>query len=112
MATVSFQSTRDVIVRTEDFAAAVQFYEHVLGFPVTMRRDNIVGFETGAIQLFIERGSPAHGPVFEMRVQDIATARERLVAAGCDVVEDNPQIPRCYMRDRFGVVFNLERSSR
>ena len=110
MPTVSFQSTRDVIIRTEDFAAAVQFYEHVLGFPVTMRRDHIVGFETGAIQLFVERGGPAHGPVFEMRAHDIAAAREHLVAAGCEVVEDNPTIPRCYMRDRYGVVFNLDRA--
>jgi predicted enzyme related to lactoylglutathione lyase len=104
----TYQSTRDVIVRTADFDAAVSFYEHVLHLRVTMRRDGLVGFETGAFQLFVERGTPAHGPVFEMKVDNVAAARDRLVAAGCTLVEENPELPRCYLRDPYGFVFNLD----
>jgi hypothetical protein len=103
-----FRSTRDVIVRTERFVEMVRLYETVLRFPVTLRRDDMVGFETGSIQLFVERGKPPHGPVFEMRVPDVTIARDRLLAAGFALVEENPAIPRCYVRDAFGVVFNLE----
>jgi catechol 2,3-dioxygenase-like lactoylglutathione lyase family enzyme len=103
------RSTRDVIIRTEDFAAAVRFYEHVLGFAVTLRQDHLVGFDTGAIQLFVERGAPPHPPVFELRVADVAAERDRLVAAGCTLVEENPALPRCYVRDPYGFVINLDR---
>ena len=106
----TYQSTRDVILRTADFDGAVRFYEHVLGLRVTMRRDGLVGFETGAFQLFVERGTPAHPPVFEMKVASVASARDQLVAAGCTVVEEDPELPRCYLRDPYGFVFNLDRS--
>jgi catechol 2,3-dioxygenase-like lactoylglutathione lyase family enzyme len=102
------RSTRDVIVRTETFAQATQFYETVLGFEVTMRRDGLVGFETGAFQLFLEDGAPAHGPVFEMRVPDLPRAKRQLLDRGCTVVEEDPAVPRCYLRDPFGLVFNVE----
>ena len=44
----SFHSTRDVIIRTETFDEAVRFYETVLGLPVTLRKEGLVGFETGS----------------------------------------------------------------
>ena len=68
----------------------------------------MVGFETGSFQLFVEKGAPPHGPVFEMRVPDLAAAKAKLVAAGCSVVEEDPGVPRCYLRDPYGLVFNLE----
>jgi 2-hydroxychromene-2-carboxylate isomerase/predicted enzyme related to lactoylglutathione lyase len=102
-----FRSTRDVIVRTKDFEAAVGFYEKTLGFRHTLRKDHLVGFETGAFQLFVEKGAP-HGPVFEVRTKETKGAKERLCAAGCKVVEEDPSVPRCYLVDPYGVVFNLE----
>jgi hypothetical protein len=38
-------------------------------------------------------------------------AKSRLLAAGCTVVEENPAIPRCYIQDPFGLVFNIEEKS-
>jgi len=102
-----FRSTRDIILRTEVMGEATHFYEKVLGLPVSLRRDGLVGFETGSFQLFVEQGAPAHGPVFEFRVPDVAAAKARLVAAGCAVVEEDPRVPRCYLRDPYGLVFNL-----
>jgi len=105
--TSSYVATRDIILRTERFDEATRFYETVLGLRVTMRQDGMVGFEAGAIQLFVERGGPPHPPVFEMRVADVQAAKNELVSSGCVVVEENPHVPRCYMRDPFGFVFNL-----
>jgi predicted enzyme related to lactoylglutathione lyase len=109
MASPAFHSTRDVIIRTEDFIGAVRFYETVMGFAVTLRHDRLVGFDAGSFQLFVESGAPAHGPVFEMTVADIASAKERLNDAGCAVIEEDPKVPRVYMRDPYGLVFNLDR---
>jgi predicted enzyme related to lactoylglutathione lyase len=105
----TFKASRDIIVRTENWSEALNFYEKVLGFPITERAKTIVGFETGAFCLYVERGKE-HGPVFDFLVPDIQAAKRQLVAAGCTVIEENPKIPRCYIRDPFGLVFNIEQT--
>ena len=98
--------SRDVILRTEQLEAARRFYGGVLGLPVSHQGDTLVGYEAGAIQLYVEQG-PAHGPVFDFLVADVEGAKRALLAAGCTLVEEDPSVPRCYLRDPFGLVFNL-----
>jgi predicted enzyme related to lactoylglutathione lyase len=102
----TFQSTRDVIIRTESWAEATKFYKSVLGLPVTLRSKTMMGFETGEFCLYVEKG-PEHGPIFEFLVPDVQAAKRKLVAAGCTIVEENESIPRCYIRDPYGLVFNI-----
>jgi catechol 2,3-dioxygenase-like lactoylglutathione lyase family enzyme len=101
-----FRSSRDVIIRTDSWSEAVKFYGSVLGLPVTYQGETLVGFETGSFCLYIEKGAK-HDPVFEFLVPNVQTAKERLIAEGCTVVEEDPDVPRCYLRDRYGLVFNL-----
>jgi len=101
-----FKSSRDVIIRTRDLAGAAKFYGSVLGLPVTRLSETLIGLETGAFCLYVEKGRK-HGPVFEFLVPDLRAARRRLLAAGCIVLEEDPSIPRCYVRDPYGVVFNI-----
>jgi catechol 2,3-dioxygenase-like lactoylglutathione lyase family enzyme len=100
------RSSRDVIVRTPDQKAAVEFYQKVMGLTATQPTGNIVGFETGALQLFVEQGE-ALPVVLDFLVRDIQATKAALVAAGCTIVEENPNVPRCYVRDPFGLLFNL-----
>ena len=101
-----FRSSRDVIIRTNGWAEATHFYASVLGLPVTHRSETLMGFETGAFCLYVEKGKK-HGPVFEFLVPNVQAAKRKLVAAGCTVLEEYPSVPRCYIRDPYGVVFNL-----
>jgi predicted enzyme related to lactoylglutathione lyase len=105
----SFRSSREVIIRTGSWSEAKKFYGEVLGLPGTLDTDTMAGFETGSFCLYVEKGE-THGPVFEFLVPDVPATRDRLVAAGCTVVEEIPSLPRCYVRDPYGVVFNLARS--
>jgi catechol 2,3-dioxygenase-like lactoylglutathione lyase family enzyme len=100
------RSSRDVIVRTPDLKAAAEFYQKVMGLTVTQRTGNIIGFETGALQLFVEQGN-ALPVVLDFLVRDVQATKAVLVAAGCSIVEENPNVPRCYVRDPFGLLFNL-----
>jgi catechol 2,3-dioxygenase-like lactoylglutathione lyase family enzyme len=102
-----FSSSRDIIIRTDRWADAVHFYESVLGFPARRLSADMMGFDAGALRLFVEHGAPPHGPVLDFLVPDVAAARARLVAAGCTVIEEDPKLPRCYLRDPFGLVFNI-----
>jgi predicted enzyme related to lactoylglutathione lyase len=105
-----FESSRDIIIRTKHWSEAVRFYSLVLGLPITHESKTIVGFETGAFCLYVEKGDE-HGPAFEFLVQDVQAAKQKLVAAGCVVVEENPSVPRCYIRDPYGLVFNVGKAS-
>jgi catechol 2,3-dioxygenase-like lactoylglutathione lyase family enzyme len=100
------KSSRDVIIRTESLAEAERFYGAVLGFGVSSRRAGMVGFETGSFCLYVEKG-PEHGPVFEFLVADVDATKARLIAAGCTLIEEDRSVPRCYVRDPFGVTFNI-----
>lgn len=99
-------STRDVIIQTERLDAAKAFYADALGFQITMNNEHMLGFETGGFQLFVEHGASPQ-PVFEFEVDDLGEARTKLLALGCTIVEENPSIPRIYLRDPFGLVFNI-----
>ena len=98
-------STRDVIIRSGDYEAAKRFYGGVLGFELTQETP-MLGFETGSFMLYVERGAKSE-PVFEYEVDDVQRAKAQLIGAGCELIEENPAIPRCYLRDPFGLVFNL-----
>jgi catechol 2,3-dioxygenase-like lactoylglutathione lyase family enzyme len=102
-------SSRDVIIRTPNWSEAVRFYAAVLGFAASHRTESLVGFETGAFRLYVEAGPP-HGPVFDFLVADVAATRAQLLAAGCTLVEEDASVPRCYLRDPFGIVFNVGRA--
>jgi predicted enzyme related to lactoylglutathione lyase len=107
----SFRASRDVIIRTEAFDAAARFYESVLGLKKFLDGESLAGFETGAFRLYVERGL-AHGPVFDFLVPDLQAAKAALLAAGCAVIEEDPALPRCYIRDPHGLTFNIEQSDK
>lgn len=100
------RASRDVIVKTEAWEKAIDFYGSVLGLPVKHRSETLMGFETGAFCLYLEKGE-SHGPVFEFLVPDVQALKQRLLADGCVVVEEDASVPRCYIRDPYGLVFNV-----
>jgi predicted enzyme related to lactoylglutathione lyase len=105
-----FRSSRDVIIQTRKWDEAIEFYRKTLGFPVTHQSPTVVGFETGSFCLYVEKGTQS-GAVFDFLVPDLQAAKKHLVAAGCKIIDENPKIPRCYIQDPFGLVFNIEENA-
>jgi hypothetical protein len=58
------------------------------------------------MNLFIEKG-PALGPVLEVTVDNVAQAKLHLVKHSCEIVKDEPDFPRCYVKDPLGLIYNL-----
>jgi catechol 2,3-dioxygenase-like lactoylglutathione lyase family enzyme len=102
-------STSDVILRTKSLEDAKAFYHGILGFALAADSDRLVGFETGGFTLYFELGE-TNGAVFEFEVDDVNEAKRRLLTQECVIVEEDPALPRCYLRDRFGLTFNLTQS--
>jgi len=42
-----------------------------------------------------------------MTVANVGEAKLRLVKNGCKIVKDEPDFPRCYVQDPFGLIYNL-----
>src|SRR5450432_2761857 len=95
----------DVIVQAEDPKSAAAFYVDELGFQITAETANMISLHGDRMNLFIERGSDGLGGVLEVTVESVAAARGRLVERGCQIVKDEPDFPRCYVRDPFGLVY-------
>jgi hypothetical protein len=98
----------DILIQAPDPAHAAAFYVDHLGFTITGEATDMISLHGPRINLFIERG-PALGPVLEVTVDDVAQAKLRLVQHGCEIVKDEPDFPRCYVRDPFGLIYNLTR---
>ena len=103
------KSTRDILLQTEQPVRARAFYENVLGFIVFLEEPQMCGLETGAFRLFID-SAPALGPVLELETEDFLTVKERMLKSGCKIENEDPSIPRCYLRDPFGLIFNLRQT--
>jgi predicted enzyme related to lactoylglutathione lyase len=96
----------DILIQAQDPKGAALFYVSQLGFEITDERPNMVSLHGERINLFIERG-PALGPVLEVTVASVEEAKRKLVENGCEIIKDEPDFPRCYIKDPFGLIFNL-----
>jgi hypothetical protein len=100
----------DILIQSQDPLSAASFYVNQLGFEITGEEPNMISLHGDNINLFIERG-PALGPVLEVTVANVEEAKLRLVENGCRIVKDEPDFPRCYVQDPFGLIYNLTVSS-
>jgi len=96
----------DILIQAPDPKKAALFYVKHLGFEITDEKPNMISLHGEHINFFIERG-PALGPVFEVTVDNVEKARRRLVKNGYEIVKDEPDFPRCYVKDPFGLIYNL-----
>ena len=96
----------DILIQAKDPKKAAQFYVKQLGFEITDDNPKMVGLHGKHINLFIEPGPPL-GPVLEVTVDNVAEAKRRLVKNGCEIVKDEPDWPRCYVKDPYGLIYNL-----
>jgi len=96
----------DILIQAEDPTKAANFYVKELGFKITDESSNMVSIHGDNINLFIERG-PALGPVLEVTVKSVKEAKVNLKKKGCQVIKDEPDFPRCYVRDPYGLIYNL-----
>ena len=96
----------DILIQAPDPMEAASFYVEQLGFLITAEGNEMISLHGKHINLFIERG-PALGPVLEVTVKNVQDATRRLVENGCEVVKDEPEFPRIYIKDPYGLIYNL-----
>jgi catechol 2,3-dioxygenase-like lactoylglutathione lyase family enzyme len=96
----------DILIQAPDPKKAAAFYVEHLGFEITGEEPQMISLHGRHINLFIERG-PMLGPVLEVTVDSVEGARNHLVKNGCEFIKDEPDFPRCYIKDPYGLIYNL-----
>jgi catechol 2,3-dioxygenase-like lactoylglutathione lyase family enzyme len=105
--TMPFKMSPNVAVRTRRFSDAVDFYTKVLGFRNRSEDAELADLDASPLNLFVIADSELSGPVLELFVDDLDQAREHLAANGCEILRWRGKGQDCYVRDPFGVVFNV-----
>ena len=100
-------SGRDILIQVAKPQEAATFYAEQLGFGISSE-EHMLEMKGPNITLYIDKG-PEIGPVLEVFVTDVENTKKRLVAHGCTIVREDPEIPRCYVRDPYGLVYNIAR---
>jgi beta-lactam-binding protein with PASTA domain len=96
----------DILIQAKDPIKAAGFYVKELGFKITEKAPNMISLHGKHINLFIEKG-PALGPVLEVTVKNVQKAKAKLTKKGCKIIKDEPEFPRCYIKDPNGLIYNL-----
>jgi hypothetical protein len=96
----------DILIQAKNPMKAANFYVKELGFAITDKTPNMVSLHGKNINLFIERGRPL-GPVLEVTVKSVQKAKASLKKRGGKIVKDEPGFPRCYVKDPYGLIYNL-----
>ena len=98
----------DILIQAEDPMKAAEFYVNELGFEITEKTANMISLHGKHINLFIEKGPSLGGGVLEVSVKSVKEAKANLTKKGCKIVKDEPDFPRCYVKDPFGLIYNLK----
>jgi catechol 2,3-dioxygenase-like lactoylglutathione lyase family enzyme len=98
--------TKDILIQAPDAKKAATFYVDHLGFTITDESQPFISLQGKHINLYIEQG-PTLGPILEVTVGNVEEAKLRLVSNGCTILKDEPNFPRCYVKDPNGLIYNL-----
>ena len=104
---MAFRMSPNVAVRTERLSEAVDFYTKVLGFENRSEDAELADLDARPLNLFVIQDEEFRGPVMELFVDDLEKAREVLEANGCEILRWRGRGQDCYVKDPFGVIFNI-----
>jgi len=104
---MKFQLSNNVAFETKDRKAAEEFYEKVMGMSVTKKEAGFTEFANDSIKFYVADQNKCPGLMLDFVVDDQESAVSYLKEKGCQVIEWKGKGQDCFMRDPYGLVFNL-----
>jgi catechol 2,3-dioxygenase-like lactoylglutathione lyase family enzyme len=101
-----FKFSRCFLLQTPEPEKALAFYHDIMGLEPAPPKPGEIELRAGQFRFFLDKGEPM-GPVMEYVVPHLDAAKAKLLAAGCKVVRWDGIGKPCYMRDPFGMIFNV-----
>ncbi len=104
---MEYRMSPNIAIRTSQFSDAVNFYTKVIGFDNRSEDPELADLDANPLNIFIIEDDEFRGPVLELFVDDLEAARQELVANGCKVLRWRGKGQDCYVKDPFGVIYNI-----
>lgn len=101
-----YKLSRCICLTHPEHERMIAFYEDVLGIKVKAVDDHSIELDASPIRLFLDKESTP-GTYFELIVPDLEVAKADMLARGCTIVIWGGLGKANYIRDPFGIVFNL-----
>ncbi len=101
-----FRMSANVALHTKKWKESSDFYQNVMGLEVTEKETHLK-VQNGSIFMYVQENPGLDGIVMEYFVDDVEKAKEYLESNGCTVVKWEGKGKDCYMKDPYGLVFNL-----
>jgi hypothetical protein len=102
-----YKMSPNVAVRTDRFNEAVEFYSMVLGFQNRSNDQDLGNHDANPLNMYVLADDEVSGLVMELFVDNLEEAKEDLLKNGCEVIRWRGKGQDCYIRDPFGVIFNI-----
>lgn len=103
---MKFELGNHVALQHPDWKESDSFYKNVLGLDTSLV-GNHLHIRRGELNLYIMENDELRGTAMEFNAEDVEAAKDHLLAHGCAVVKWEGKGQDCYMRDPYGLVFNL-----
>lgn len=105
---MKYKVSNNIGFQVKDVERAKRFYESVLGFKQPEKSDATeIEFKTDHNTIFLIPGNENLGPVMEVFVDDLEEAKKHLLENGCEIVRWRGKGQDCYVKDPFGMIFNV-----
>lgn len=105
---MKYRMSKNIGFQVKDVEKAKHFYESILGLKEPAQSDaDEIEFRTNSNSIFLIPGNENLGPVMEVVVSNLEIAKKHLVENGCEIVRWKGKGRDCYVRDPFGMVFNV-----
>ena len=105
---MEYKLSKNIGFQVADAQKAKSFYTTILG--LNERAQSVgqeVEFYTEQNSIFLIPGNENLGPVLEIVVSNLEDAKTHLLDNGCEIVRWEGKGKDCYIRDPFGMIFNV-----
>ncbi len=104
---MTYEMSPNIAIYVDNMDKARAFYIQTLGFEEVPSVERWVELRSGPNCLFLMESSSETGAVHELFVDDLEATRTELLAQGCEIVRWEGKDRDCYIKDPFGVLFNI-----
>lgn len=105
---MKYRLSKNIGFQVNDVEKAKHFYESVLGLKEPAQSNvEEVEFQTTSNSIFLIPGIENIGPVMEVIVSNLEEAKKHLLEHGCEIVRWEGKGKDCYVKDPFGMIFNV-----
>jgi catechol 2,3-dioxygenase-like lactoylglutathione lyase family enzyme len=104
---MKFEMTNNIAFETKHRKNAEEFYEKVMGMKIAKKESEYTEFSSGDTKFYVANQNKSPGLMLDFVVDNQEAAMSYLKENGCEVIEWKGKGQDCFMKDPFGLVFNI-----